>query len=88
MTEDLAAVMTNNLYGYIDEAGNFVIAPRFQDARVFSAGLAAVRYNGKWGYVDRAGNWIIEPAYDEAFTFGEETAVVRAAGGRNRVPSR
>jgi hypothetical protein len=39
-------------YGYINEKGEEVIPPRFDDAQPFAAnGLAAVRVKGKWGYI-------------------------------------
>jgi hypothetical protein len=40
-----------DLYGYMDLKGNWLIAPQFQDANVFSEGLACVEQNGLYGYI-------------------------------------
>ena len=43
----------SEFWGYRDSnTGEYVIEPRFDQAREFSEGLAAVRINGMWGYID------------------------------------
>ncbi len=41
-SEGLAVAMKRNKAGYVNEAGEFVIAPQFKQAKPFSEGLAAV----------------------------------------------
>jgi WG containing repeat len=57
-TEDLAAVQEkeDGQFGYIDQDGNYLIEPQFEDAKGFAEGLAAVRLNGRWGYIDKKGS--------------------------------
>ena len=86
------AVTKNNdkqvepLYGYktINDAyfnnskqsENFVIAPAFHSAELFSDGLAAVEVNGEWGYIDESGEIVIELEYDKAGEFQHGVAPV------------
>ncbi|MFH1875804.1 MAG: WG repeat-containing protein [Candidatus Omnitrophota bacterium] len=69
-------------YGYLDEKGNFAIAPQFYAAGPFSEGLAAVKFSegynaNNWGYIDRTGKVIIEPKYYEAGNFHRKRAFVQ-----------
>jgi WG containing repeat len=66
-------------YGYVDESGNFVIPPSYQNATAFSDGKAAVttwagmektesgeqkfEVNGGTGFIDRSGKLIIQPQF-------------------------
>jgi hypothetical protein len=67
-------------YGYINERGEEVIAPRFDQAEDFAAnGLARVkagRWNGKWGYIDEQGEFVIPPRFDDAKDFANGLARV------------
>lgn len=60
MSEGLVAVMKDDgshCYGYYDENGDEVIAPKYGEAGLFSEGLAPVQLKstGQWGYVNHAG---------------------------------
>lgn len=73
-SEGLAAVGNSDAsddvtYGYIDQAGDYAIEPRFGDTEDFSQGLAAVESDGLWGYIDDAGEWVIEPRFFSASSF-------------------
>lgn len=58
-SEGLAPVQaTNGRWGFINEHQQWVIEPRFDDAREFQTGKAAVRQNGKWGFINRKGVWL------------------------------
>src|SRR6185369_6934339 len=68
-------------WGYIDKAGNVVIQPQFERARIFSEGLASVSVDGnRYGYIDKSGTFVINPQYDEARSFSEGLAVVISDG--------
>lgn len=57
-SEGLVAVQAKNgKWGYLDERQNWVIQPKFEDARDFKGGRASVKMGGKWGFIDRRGNW-------------------------------
>ena len=60
---------TNDKYGYKDDKGKAVIAPKYDLAYGLEEGMAAVRLNGKYGYVDQNGNEIIHPKYDLTWKF-------------------
>jgi hypothetical protein len=71
-------------WGFIDEAGNIVIAPCFDAAESFSEGLAAIgikepdrrKPQTKWGFIDEAGNTMIAPRFDDVESFSEGLAAV------------
>jgi hypothetical protein len=65
------------LWGYIDEAGKFVIRPSYSDADKFNDGLASVRMNNKYGYINKQGIFIIKPQFDKAYRFNEGIAMVK-----------
>lgn len=72
-----------NLYGYLDETGEWAIEPKFELASVFDAdtGLAMVRRGGestgKYGYIDRTGEIVIDYRYAYAGTFSEGLSPVK-----------
>ena len=70
----------NGKYGFIDENGNWVIEPQFDDAFDFSEGLAIVEVEGKWGYIRPDGTWAIKPQFDVACDFSEGLAMVEVEG--------
>ena len=70
----LAAVQDaeTELWGFVDEAGRWVVGPTFREAREFAPnGLAPAQDDGTglWGYVDETGSWAIGPQYSDAFPF-------------------
>ncbi|MBZ9559506.1 MULTISPECIES: WG repeat-containing protein [unclassified Modicisalibacter] len=58
-------------WGFINEAGELAIPPRFERVGHFQAGLAAAYDGAHWGYIDRRGDWAIEPRFDEVQAFGD-----------------
>ena len=66
----------NNLWGYVDEEGKWVIKPKFSDAEDFSEGFAAVKLDGKWGYIKSDGKWLVKPRFYDAGPFEYGIAVV------------
>lgn len=58
-SEGLAPVQTQSgKWGFINERQDWVIQPRFDDAKEFQGGKAAVRQNGKWGFINKRGEWL------------------------------
>lgn len=55
----------NGLYGFIDETGEMVIDPIYEDVDRFTQDvkLACVQANGKWGAIDVNGTEMIKPKY-------------------------
>jgi len=65
------------LWGYLDQAGKVVIAPRFERTRGFSEQVAAVEINGKWGFIHKDGSFSVEPRFDGVRDFNDGLAVAR-----------
>ncbi len=70
-----AAVKENGKYGYIDESGDYVIKPKFQDAWSFIRGSAIVKENGKYGMINKDGEFIIKPTYDSIIPFSSSCMI-------------
>ncbi len=64
------------LWGYIDKEGNYVVEPKYHDAWNFHEGLAVVKVEWARGYIDREGNYVIEPKYQYAGPFRDGKACV------------
>lgn len=62
-------------WGY-KQLGEWVIEPRFDDAKSFHDGLACVKLYGKWGYIRKNGKVAIPYKYEDAKTFSEGLAPV------------
>lgn len=73
----MGRVEMNGKWGYIDDAGRILIAPRFDAAMDFFEDLTAVRVGDQWGYIDVGGRMILPPRYDEASPFLLGVAHVR-----------
>ncbi|MBU3187988.1 WG repeat-containing protein [Clostridium bowmanii] len=75
-------------YGYIDEAGNVVIAAQFASAETFKSERAVVNtsanYLNKYGLIDKKGNFIVSPKYNNIELLGEGRASVGIAISKKR----
>ncbi len=60
-SEGLAAVKTDESWGFIDTTGKLAITPQFEFARPFEDGLALVRIHGKQTYITKTGAFVIDP---------------------------
>lgn len=58
-------------YGYINEKGEIVINPQFDNAGMFINGLAPVKINDKYGFIDKYGKYVINPQFDFTINFSE-----------------
>lgn len=97
-SEGLAAIAkrvpnTSGNWGFIDESGNVVIRPVFNNAKPFSDGLAAVIVGetkgviGKVGYIDKTGQFVIQPQFDTGgvesdYAFSNGLAAVFGQNGK------
>jgi len=69
-------------WGYIDNTGDFVIAPVFNWARQFQDnGLAVITIRDLLGIIDISGKYIVEPKYQSIQEFSEGLAVVVSQKG-------
>lgn len=69
-----------HLNGYIDEKGEQIIPPRYQNAQLFSEGVAAVQLDDdsmdSWGFIDRDGNIAMKRRFYQASSFKNGLALV------------
>lgn len=72
----LLAVKSNDLWGYVDNKGTFVINPQFENAHPFFNGLARVVSDGKVGYIDSDGKYLVQPQFQDGSDFSEGYAFV------------
>ena len=66
----------NEKWGYINENGNELIAPQYDDANLFSEGLATVTVKNKSGYIGKSGKTILPLIFKEAESFHNGNAIV------------
>ncbi|MCM4169045.1 hypothetical protein KCTC52924_00190 [Arenibacter antarcticus] len=76
--QQYALVRENNLFGYINKAGEYAISPQFKKADNFTNERAAANNGDKWGYINPKGEWAIQPQYDNVKEFNSGLALVSA----------
>ncbi|MCX5842732.1 MAG: WG repeat-containing protein [Deltaproteobacteria bacterium] len=88
-SEDLIAVSVGErdqqLWGFIDMTGKWVIRTSYQAAKNICDGVAAVRVNNKYGYIDKKGNLIIKPQFDVAWDFMQGIARIKVSNKKGYV---
>jgi hypothetical protein len=90
--DGLAPVVKGGKLGFVDRAGNLVIAPQFEwgpgrrdlrrDWPEFSDGLAPVVLNGKTGFIDKTGRMVIAPQFTRVEDFEDGIARVELKMGQ------
>lgn len=63
-SEQLAAVMLEDKWGYIDKNGNTVIPLQYDYVLPFQEQLAAVAMDGYWGFINNVGDVVIEAQFE------------------------
>lgn len=74
------------VYGFTDDAGNWIIDPIFGNVKPFHNGLAFVEDDRcLWGVIDTDGNWVVEPTFSHIWKFidGIAVAATRREEGEN-----
>ena len=59
---------SGGIWGFVDEHGEVVIAPQYENANPFSEDRALVKLNGKWGAIDIDGNVVIPFEYTDIYS--------------------
>lgn len=71
--QSLTYARGDKLSGFINRAGQWVIAPKYKKARAFSNGLAPVSTDGKlWGFINEEGEMVIKEQYRDAEVFSAD----------------
>ncbi len=66
----------NNLFGFMDEAGEVLIEAKYEAVEEFSEGLALVIKDGKVGYINKVEDIIIPFDYEDGESFLNGAAIV------------
>ncbi len=62
----IAAAQSGGKWGFINEDGEWVIKPRFDDVEQFyDIDHCKVNENGRWGLLGCNGEWLIKPKFDD-----------------------
>lgn len=69
--ESVTYARKNELIGFMNKKGEWVIPPTFEKAKAFSSGLAPAFDGEHWGFIDMTGTFVIEPTYDNVEIFSE-----------------
>ena len=86
-SEGLAGVRIDGRYGFIDEAGTLVIAPRFDLVGSFHLGLAEILIGDATGVIDRSGKVVLEPRFARAIPFTKDLILAQEGRSRRRAAS-
>lgn len=78
--EGLIGVCTDNKWGFIDSAGEWIIEAQYEAVDRFENLLCSVKIDGKWGVIDTTGKVIVEPEYDACIRFCEGLGAVQLDG--------
>lgn len=80
---NLAGVLADGKWGYIDSGGRFVLPPVYEEARSFSrAGVAIVKQNGSWALIDTQGKAVPLPGTPYASVVGSSGLVAVEHDGK------
>lgn len=71
VSDGAAAVEQDGKWGFVDMNGKMAIAPKYEDANSFCAGVAPVKMDGKWGFINSEGTIVIECQFDDAKCFNQ-----------------
>jgi len=78
--DGLAFVLKDDLWGLIDDKGNVVVEPQYDDLYgeyyEFYEGMARVSKDWAWGFIDNTGKEVIPTRYDWVSNFKEGLAAV------------
>jgi hypothetical protein len=77
-TEGLFAAHNKKGYGFINEAGQTIVAFIYQDAIPFSEGAAAVQKDSQWIFIDRSGQKLFPQSFKNVTSFSTGLAAVTA----------
>lgn len=72
-----AAVARDGKWGFMDNQGNMVIEPKYEDARSFCNGYAAVKQGGLWGFINAQGDMALEPQFEDVRDFSDGSVFVK-----------
>jgi hypothetical protein len=75
-SEGLGRISVHGKWGFINEQGKVVVAPRFDNLWSFSEGMAPAMLGHKWGFINATGKIVIPLESDVESEFSEGVACV------------
>lgn len=78
----IAAQEKGKLYGYINEKGEYVIPPSFDDAGPFYQDVAVVLKGKLYGVINSKGEMLVAPTYEKAITYAPEGKITVMKNGK------
>ena len=75
VVNDRVAVRIDGKWGFMDTAGNVIVAPQYEGADSFSGNVAPVKSGGLWGFIDKTGAEKIAPQYEEVRISGDQSEI-------------
>ncbi len=70
----LAAARSGRMWGFVNEAREYVIPPQFHEVGDFRDGVAIVNRGWQWGLLEATGKWVVEPKYMAVRPYSEDLA--------------
>ncbi len=81
--QQLMTFEENRTFGFKDQNGKIIIAPKYTGAEDFSEGLACVSLNDVWGFIDETGKVVIPFKYNAGYGTGHKFSQGLAAVNLN-----
>jgi WG containing repeat len=72
--EGLSRIKIEEKWGFVNQEGEIVVEPQYDEAFHFSEGLAAVKKDGKFGFINTNGEVVIDYQYGQVDSFKEGVA--------------
>lgn len=69
LSDGIAAVQKEGLWGFADKEGNYVLEPQYEEAKSFSQSLAPVKKDGVWYYISKTGEIRVEGPFEDCLPF-------------------
>jgi WG containing repeat len=76
--DNYAPVRKNDLWGFINVQGNYIVKPLYEKADRFMNGLAPVKKMGKCGYINVFGEEVVPLNYNASKLFADSMALVQS----------
>jgi hypothetical protein len=80
LQEGAAIVQVEGKYGFVNEQGQKICRPIYDEVHLYSHGYAAVKKHNKWSYINKLGKRLTALRYDWVSDFDNGIAIVQHEG--------
>lgn len=63
-SDGMLAIKVNGKWGFMNQKGDYIVNPKYDDCESYKYGYAKVKTGTKWGIIDKSGTEIFEPKYE------------------------